>query len=98
MTSTDQNDPLAVYYAEVLAATNRFYAAMDRQRGAALNEHQADQAQAPDDVTATFMRTVSEYEERDRKRRAAVMARVRAERVKAKAQAADETPGPEHGA
>lgn len=42
MTSPDQNDPLAVYYAEVLAATNRFYASL-----AALKEHQAGQAQAP---------------------------------------------------
>jgi hypothetical protein len=89
VTSTDQDDPLAVYYADVLAATNKFYAAMDRQ--AAEEQRQAEQAQArADDIAASMFRS---FEERERKSRAAA-ARVRAER--AKAQAADQTRSPQH--
>jgi hypothetical protein len=95
VTSTDQNDPLAVYYAEVQAATTKFYAAMDRQ--ATEKQRQAEQAQArADEHTATMVRVFEQFEERTRKRRAAAAARDRAERAKAKAQAADQTPGPEH--
>ena len=93
MTSTDRNDPLAVYYAEVLAATNKFYAAMDRQ--AAEEQRQAEQAQArADEDAASMIRSFEQFEEDHRRRRAADLARGRAER--AKAQAADQTPGPEH--
>ena len=94
MTSTDQTDPLAVYYAEVLAATNKFYAAMDR-RQAAEKQRQAEQAQArADEPAAPMIRLMEQFEERYRSRRAADLARARAECAKAKA--ADQTRGPEH--
>ena len=95
MTSPEQTDPLAVYYAEVLAATDRFYAAMDRQ--AAEMQRQAEQAQArADEPPALMIRLMEQFEEGYRQRRAADLARARAARAKAKAQAADQTPSPEH--
>jgi hypothetical protein len=95
MTSTNQNDPLGVYYAEVLAATNKFYAAMDRQ--AAEEKRRAEQAQArADEHHATILGLFEQYAADSDRRRRSAAAKAGHAKARAKAEAADQTPSPEH--
>lgn len=95
MTSPDQNDPLAVYYAEVQAATTKFYAAMDRQ--AAEEQRRAEQAQArPDEHMATILGLFEQYAADSDRRRRSAAAKAGHAKARARAEAADQATGPEH--